>query len=88
VSSASPPRGSRACCADYYEDFIRNPRTLVIGDVADVSGVRKDGMEFPMEIVLGTIETPEGLVITATARNVTERREFERRWSTRPPTTI
>ena len=64
---------------DYYEDFIRNPRTLVIGDVADVSGVRKDGMEFPMEIVLGPIETPEGLVITATARNVTERREFERR---------
>ena len=64
---------------DYYDDFIRNPRTLVIGDVADVSGVRKDGMEFPMEIVLGPIETPEGLVITATARNVTERREFERR---------
>ncbi len=63
----------------YYEDFIRNPRTLVIGDVADVSGVRKDGMEFPMEIVLGPIETPEGLVITATARNVSERREFERR---------
>ncbi len=65
--------------ADYYEDFIRNPRTLVIGDVADVSGVRKDGMEFPMEIVLGPIETPEGMVITATARNVSERREFERR---------
>jgi len=65
--------------SDYYDDFIRNPRTLVIGDVADVSGVRRDGMEFPMEIVLGPIETPEGLVITATARNVTERREFERR---------
>jgi diguanylate cyclase (GGDEF)-like protein/PAS domain S-box-containing protein len=64
---------------DYYDDFMRNPRTLVIGDMADVSGVRKDGMEFPMEIVLGPIETPEGLVITATARNVTERREFERR---------
>jgi diguanylate cyclase (GGDEF)-like protein/PAS domain S-box-containing protein len=64
---------------DYYQDFIRNPRTLVIGDMADVSGVRKDGLEFPMEIVLGPIETPEGMVITATARNVTERREFERR---------
>ncbi len=64
---------------EYYEDFMRSPRTLVIGDVADVSGVRKDGMEFPMEIVLGPIETPEGIVITATARNVTERREFERR---------
>src|SRR4029077_17708124 len=61
---------------EYYDDFIRNPRTLVIGDVADVSGVRKDGMEFPMEVVLGPIETPEGLVITANARNATEPREF------------
>ena len=78
VDTLTTPR-VQSVLRDYYEDFIRNPRTLVIGDVADVSGVRKDGMEFPMEIVLGPIETPEGLVITATARNVTERREFERR---------
>jgi len=64
---------------DYRADFVRNPRTLVVGDVEDVVGVRRDGTEFPMELVLGPIETPEGLVITATARNVTERREFERR---------
>jgi diguanylate cyclase (GGDEF)-like protein/PAS domain S-box-containing protein len=64
---------------DYRDEFVRNPRTLVVGDVEDVVGVRKDGSQFPMEIVLGPIETPEGLVITATARNVTERREFERR---------
>ncbi len=70
---------ARSVLRDYYDDFIRDPRTLVIGDVAEVAGVRKDGVEFPMEVVLGPIETPEGLVITATARNVTERREFERR---------
>ncbi len=78
VECLTTPR-VQSVLAEYYEDFIRNPRTLIIGDVADVSGVRKDGMEFPMEIILGPIETPEGLVITATARNVTERREFERR---------
>jgi len=78
VETLTTPR-VQSVLRDYCEDFIRNPRTLVIGDVADVSGVRKDGMEFPMEIVLGPIETPEGLVITATARNVAERREFERR---------
>ena len=78
VERLMSPR-AQSVLRDYYDDFIRNPRTLVIGDVADVSGVRKDGMEFPMEVVFGPIETPEGLVITATARNVTERREFERR---------
>ena len=63
----------------YRDGFVRDPRTVAIGDREDVAGVRKDGTEFPMEIVLGPIQTPEGLVITATVRNVTERREFERR---------
>ncbi len=64
---------------DARQDLVRSPRTVIVGDVEDMVGVRKDGSEFPMELVLGPIEAPEGLVITATARNVTERREFERR---------
>jgi diguanylate cyclase (GGDEF)-like protein/PAS domain S-box-containing protein len=64
---------------DYLAQFLRSPRTITIGDLEDVAGVRRDGSEFPMEVVLGPIQTPEGLVVTATIRNVTERREFERR---------
>jgi len=60
-------------------DLAHHPRTKVVGGTEDVIGVSKDGTAFPMELVLGPIETPEGLVITATVRNVSERREFERR---------
>ena len=60
----------------YREEFRLDPRPDTIGDVEDVAGVRRDGTEFPMEMVLGPIQTPEGLVITATVRNVAERREW------------
>ncbi|HUC37339.1 MAG TPA: EAL domain-containing protein [Acidimicrobiales bacterium] len=63
----------------YREAFAENPRTLVVGETETLTGLRKDGSEFPMEVVLGPIEAPEGLLVTATVRDVTERKEFERR---------
>ena len=61
----------------YRHEFVAH-HTVVVDD-DDLEGVRKDGTRFPMELVLGSLDTPDGAVITATARNVTERREFERR---------
>ncbi len=63
----------------YRETFVSNPRTLTIGHAESVIGMRKDRTEFPIEVVLGPIEAPEGLLVTATVRDVTERKEFERR---------
>ena len=63
----------------YLDRFATHPRILVVGELDDMVGLRRDGTEFPMEIVLGPIDTPEGLAVTATARDITERREFERR---------
>jgi len=73
-----PPR-AQAMVRAYLERFAPDPRILVVGELDDMVGLRRDGTEFPMEIVLGPIDTPEGLVVTATARDITERREFERR---------
>ncbi len=78
ITSLVPERGGRF--SQLFEDtFSRNPRTLVFGDAEELRGVRKDGSSFPMEIVLGPIEAPDGLLITATVRDITERKEFERR---------
>jgi diguanylate cyclase (GGDEF)-like protein/PAS domain S-box-containing protein len=70
---------SRQFAELYRDTFTHNPRTLVVGDSEDMSGLRKDGSEFPMEVVLGPIDGPEGLFVTATVRDVTERRELKRR---------
>ncbi|HEY6926036.1 MAG TPA: ATP-binding protein, partial [Steroidobacteraceae bacterium] len=47
----------------------------------DLRARRKDGTVFPVEISLGTIETGDGLMIAAAVRDLTERRNAERRAS-------
>jgi diguanylate cyclase (GGDEF)-like protein/PAS domain S-box-containing protein len=66
---------ARRCRAE----FATRPRPLVVGCEEDVLGRRKDGAEFPVELVLGPLDTPHGVVATATIRDVTERRRFEER---------
>ena len=73
------PRHAQAMVRAYLDRFATHPRILVVGELDDMVGLHRDGAEFPMEIVLGPIDTPEGLAVTATARDITERREFERR---------
>jgi diguanylate cyclase (GGDEF)-like protein/PAS domain S-box-containing protein len=65
--------------AEQRQRFATEARTAVIGESAELCGLRRDGREFPMELVVGPLESPEGLVVTASIRDVTERREFERR---------
>ncbi|MBN9519078.1 PAS domain S-box protein [bacterium] len=39
--------------------------------------LRKDGTEVPVEIALGPVQTEEGLLVLATVRDITRRREME-----------
>jgi diguanylate cyclase (GGDEF)-like protein/PAS domain S-box-containing protein len=60
-------------------DWVANTGNPKLGPEPTVFGRKKDGTEIPLEVAFSTIETPEGELTSVAIRDVSERREFERR---------
>ena len=71
------PDGARPAHRRRRAEFVRVPSSRPMGAGADLSGRRKDGSEFPIEVSLGAMDTPDGRQVVAIARDLTERRRAQ-----------
>ncbi len=60
-----------------FERFLSTGEAHVIGKAVELTGRRKDGTEFPVELSLASWRTAEGIFFTGILRDITERWEAE-----------
>jgi len=71
------PARFRGAHPRHRENYSAHPRTRQMGAALNLFGLRKDGSEFPVDIMLKPMQTPDGPAVVSFIRDATEQREAQ-----------
>lgn len=74
------PERYRQIHVSHREGYFRSPVVRSMGQNLDLYALRRDGQEFPVEISLSPLQTGQGLLVSASIRDVTDRREADKKF--------
>jgi PAS domain S-box-containing protein len=63
--------------AQHRDGYLAEPHTRPMGAGLELFSRRKDGSEFPVDIMLSPMEAPEGCMVIAVIRDITNRKQAE-----------
>ncbi|MFZ0391396.1 MAG: SpoIIE family protein phosphatase [Calditrichia bacterium] len=69
------PEKHRQAHTEGLKRFLSTGETRLMGKVAELEGLRKDGSEFPIELTIAEWTTDEGEFVTGIIRDISQRRE-------------
>jgi len=71
------PESYRSVHPQHRQGYFGHPDTRAMGAGLDLSGRRRDGTEFPVDISLSAIHDGDDMLVTAAVRDITDRRRAE-----------
>ena len=71
------PERFRSGHTKYRSDYLIEPHARPMGAGLELYGRRKDGTEFPVDIMLSPMKSEEGSIVIAVIRDITRRKQAE-----------
>jgi PAS domain S-box-containing protein len=73
------PEELRPTHAGAVRRYVQTRIPKIVGKTVELTGQRSNGERFPIELALSSIELPEGLILLASMRDLTERQKMQAR---------
>lgn len=74
------PGDFRAKHAGHRTHYFAEPKVRSMGAGLELFAIRKDGIQFPVEISLSPLQTEEGMLVSAAIRDITERKKLDEKF--------